>query len=560
MGRSPLILGISASHNGAVCLLRGDEIIVAIQEERLSRQKRHRLYGSEPSLSIPYCLNTAGVGPSDIDMVVVSIGGRVSNPSQDIRSNPQLKEILRHAPALTIPHHYAHAASAFATSGFSDAVVLVADGMGSPFEDLFDDEQATVNKPVEDGWETISSYYASDVTLNCLEKHLAPRGEWLILDGDQMPRFGSLGGMFSAVAHQVFGNAMDAGKVMGLAPYGNQTFETDQFFDFSGNDFLFHNSVPERFNTPERWPLNADGYKDLCCSVQAALEKAVLHLVARLRERHLSENLCYAGGVALNSVVNELLVQQSGFKHVHIVPAAEDSGPALGAAYYGLWHLTGENTLKRQTVDSCGRKYSAASIDSALTQVRGLRCFPSSDVIYDAVELLSNGMIVGWFDSGSELGPRALGQRSILCDPRRLDGKYVLNSKVKRREAFRPFAPAILLNEAENWFKGDGNLESPFMLRVLQFRDEKAPLVPAVSHVDGTGRVQTLTEQANGRFYELVRKFHERTTVPLLLNTSFNFMGQPIVETPLDALQCLMNTGLDCCVFEDRIVYKSVSW
>jgi carbamoyltransferase len=560
MGRSPIILGISASHNGAVCLLRGDEIVVAIQEERLSRQKRHRLYGSEPSLSIPYCLSTAGVFPSDIDLVVISIGGRVSSPAQDIRSNPQLKEILRHAPALTIPHHYAHAVSAFATSGFSDAVVLVADGMGSPFEDLFADEQATVSKPVEDGWETISSYYASDVTLNCIEKHLAPRGEWLIPRGDQMPHFGSLGGMFSAVAHQVFGNAMDAGKVMGLAPYGNQTFGPHQFFDYSGKDFIFHDEVPAQFNTPERWPLNPGEYKDLCCSVQAALEKAVLHLVARLRERSLSENLCYAGGVALNSVANELIVRQSGFNRVHIVPAAEDSGPALGAAYYGLWHLTGVNTLKRQTIDSCGRKYSAASIDSALTQVRGLRCFPSSDVISDAVELLSNGMIVGWFDGGSELGPRALGQRSILCDPRRLDGKHVLNSKVKRREAFRPFAPAILLNEAENWFKGDGNLESPFMLRVLEFRDEKAPLVPAVSHVDGTGRVQTLTEEVNGRFYQLVRKFHERTTVPLLLNTSFNIMGQPIVEIPLDALQCLVNTGLDCCVFEDRIVYKSITW
>jgi carbamoyltransferase len=178
-------------------------------------------------------------------------------------------------------------------------------------------------------------------------------------------------------------------------------------------------------------------------------------------------------------------------------------------------------------------------------------------VISDAADLLCDGKIIGWFDGGAELGPRALGQRSILCDPRRPDAKDTLNLRVKMREPFRPFAPAVLLEEAPHWFDFDGTpTESPFMLRVIDVKPEKKNEVPSIVHVDGTGRVQTLTRANNGRFYDLVRKFYEKTGVPVLLNTSFNRMGEPIIETPGDAIGCLLKTGLDCCVFEDRIVFK----
>jgi carbamoyltransferase len=182
----------------------------------------------------------------------------------------------------------------------------------------------------------------------------------------------------------------------------------------------------------------------------------------------------------------------------------------------------------------------------------------STDVLADAVDLLCDGKIIGWFDGGSELGPRALGQRSILCDPRQPGAKETLNRRVKMREAFRPFAPAVLLEEATSWFDfGETTPESPFMLRVVPVIDEQKDKVPAIVHVDGTGRVQTLTRENNGRFYELVKRFYQKTEVPMLLNTSFNRMGQPIIETPTDAIECLLNTGLDCCVFEDRIVFKT---
>ena len=315
--------------------------------------------------------------------------------------------------------------------------------------------------------------------------------------------------------------------------------------------------MPFSFRQSDRWPKCRNEYKALARSVQAALEDALLYLVRHIRGLCKSENLCYAGGVALNSVANERILRESGFKNVYIMPAAEDSGTAIGAAYHGLWQLTKHNSQRPLLHDAPGRTYSSADVSAAVDKHPNVRVFRSSNVISDAVELLCDGKIIGWFDGGSELGPRALGQRSILCDPRRPDGKDTLNARVKMRESFRPFAPAVLLEEAAKWFNFNGTThESPFMLRVVEVKPAKQNDVPAIVHVDGTGRLQTLTREHNGRFYELVKAFNGQTGVPMLLNTSFNRMGQPIIETPGDAIECLLNTGLDCCVFEDRIVFK----
>jgi carbamoyltransferase len=321
--------------------------------------------------------------------------------------------------------------------------------------------------------------------------------------------------------------------------------------------FHFKSIVPRQFNHDERWPARKSEYEVLAASVQSALEEALLHLLRRLRNVCKSQNLCYAGGVALNSVANERIINESGFENVYIMPAAEDSGPAVGAAYYGLWQLTGHNSRRRLVHDALGRPYPSSCVSSVFDKTPRLKLMNSGNVISDSVDLLCEGKIIGWFDGRSEFGPRALGQRSILCDPRRPNAKEVLNSRVKRREAFRPFAPAVLLEEAEKWFEfGDTSSESPFMLRVCKLKTDRKDEVPAIVHVDGTGRLQTLTREANGTFYELVKKFYDKTGVPMILNTSFNIAGQPIVETPADALACLLDTDLDCCVFEDRIVFK----
>jgi carbamoyltransferase len=372
-----------------------------------------------------------------------------------------------------------------------------------------------------------------------------------------MPAFKSLGGMYSAVAHQIFYNMWEAGKVMGLAPFGRPEIPASEFVEIVDGHFRFFDKVPKRFEHGDRWPLRQREYQNLACSVQVAIEEALAYLVNRLRTLCPSEFLCYGGGVALNSIANERIIRDGKFKEVYIIPAAEDSGSAIGAAYYGLWQLTKKNTKRRLDHDSLGPQYSPSAILDSIEKASGIELIGSADVISDTVDLLCQGKILGWFQGRSELGPRSLGQRSIVCDPRHPDAKDILNSRVKHREAYRPFAPAVLLEEAENWFEfGGSNPESPFMLRICKFKNDKIDLVPAVAHIDGTGRLQTLTREANGRFYDLVKKFYEKTGVPILLNTSFNVAGEPIVETPENALACLLSSGLDGCVFEDKILMK----
>jgi carbamoyltransferase len=551
------VLGISASHNGAACLLKGDEIVVSIQEERLSRLKRDKIYGGLHSRAVEYCLEYAGIEPADLSMVVLSAMGEADSPLQDIRQNPFLEVERNEIRVLSLPHHYAHAISAFATSGLSEAAVLVVDGLGSMSKYLRDDELKVLQGEAREGWEMISLYAASGTSLKPLEKHLTDGFDWHTLGGPGMSKFRSLGSIFSCLAEQIFGEVLDAGKVMGLAPYGAREFPVSDFFNIVNGSFCFQDKLQESFQHTERWPSHQSVYQNLSCSAQAALEDALLYLVNHLHELYPSDNLCYAGGVALNSVANERLIRETPFKNIYIVPAAEDSGPAIGAAYYGLWQMTGENSRRKLVHDAVGREYALSEIARAVELTPGVEVIDSEDFISDTVELLCEGKNLGWFQGRSELGPRALGQRSIICDPRRADAKEILNSKVKHREAFRPFAPAILLEESSNWFEWDGfNDESPFMLRIAQFKKDKLDLVPAVVHVDGTGRVQTLTREANGPFYRLVEKFYQRTGVPILLNTSFNVMGMPIIETPSDALFCLLSTGLDYCVMDKVIVKK----
>ena len=555
----PWVLGLSASHNGAACLLHGDRIVAAVQEERLVGKKRARLYGSRPSLAVQYCLAQGGIGAADLDMIVICAQSALDLPENDLAANPVLDVRRYGTPTLSISHHAGHAVSAFATSGFEEAAVLVVDGMGSPTKDLSADEKSVVIDACLEGGETNSIYHAEGITLKALEKHMIDQGRWFDAPppGSSMPAFGSLGGLFSAAASQIFGDSMDAGKVMGLAPYGSPTIDPGEFFEIRDGRFLFSDAVPKTFTSQERWPANEAAYEDLAASVQSALEHALLYLVGRVRELSSSRNLVYAGGVALNSVANERIIRETDFDRVYVIPAAEDSGPAIGAAYHGLWHLTGEYTPQGYDRDAFGTVYSAAEISAAIRRTPSVETRETKHSVRDAADLLVDGKIIAWFSGPSELGPRALGQRSILCDPRQADAKEKLNARVKHREGFRPFAPVIPLEETANWFDvGEVDPASPFMLRVMDFKADKRDLVPAVVHVDGTGRVQTVTRSVNGPYYDLVREFGERTGVPILLNTSLNVMGEPIVETPEDALWCLLLTQLDACVFDGSVVTK----
>ena len=566
---SPLVLGIASSHNGGACVMRGDQIVVAIQEERLLRQKRADHPGGKASLSIQYCLDAAGIGPESLDLVVLCASRNTNRRIEDPAVNPLLRNAAHEPATCTIAHHLGHAVGAFATSGFTDAAILVVDGFGSPWSNIAGDERAAAGSRQAQRFarhdpdrvrEIISFYHATGTdVLPCWKQFAAERP----LPRSGMPRFWSLGSMYESAGWQIFGSDADslydgAGKVMGLAAHGEPDIPPDQFFYTDAGEVLFRDDVPGRFPTRDIWPARPREHANLAASVQRALEEALLFLVQRLRRETRSARLCYAGGVALNSVANERIIREGGFEDVFIMPAAEDSGTAIGAAYYGVWKLTGVNTRRRLLHDAVGRDYCSTEIDRAIDAAPAIRRLPVRSVVEDAVGLICEGKIVGWFQGRSELGPRALGQRSIVCDPRPAGMKDHVNSRVKFREAFRPFAPAVLLEHARDWFHvSNGVTESPFMLRVMPFRHDKRCFVPALVHADGTGRVQTLTREVNGLFYELVRCFHAATGVPMLLNTSFNVAGEPIVETPADALWCLLLTGLDACVIGDRVVAKT---
>lgn len=537
----PLVLGLAASHNGGAALVKGSDVIVAIQEERLSRAKRARVWGARPCLSISYCMDR--MAPDLLDLVAISVQGHATAPEQQLAANPLLSSKTR---TLVVPHHYAHAAHAFSTSGEREAAVLVVDGMGSPIEDLSSAEQS-VCRPAT-GWEIVSSYRATPSGLEPIEKLLVGDGKWLIRREGAMPRFRSLGGMFSAVAQQTFGDASDAGKVMGLAPYGRRVWGTDAFVSLVDGELTFRDEVSAAFDGLAPWPAHEARYRDLACSVQHALQDILLLLARRARERTGCDALCYAGGVALNGIANELLRAESGFSRIHIPPAAEDSGTAVGSAYEGVRVLTGRFPGARQLSDGLGRRYRAPRAEP------GTRRVETVDIMAATVERLASGLIGGWFAGGSELGPRALGQRSILADPRDAAAKSRLNLRVKHREEFRPFAPAVLAEAADSWFDFvDGDTDSRFMLRVVPVRVEQRDRVPAIVHIDGTARPQTVTRDDAPELHTLLSAFLRATGIPMLVNTSFNIAGEPIVETPDDALWCLAATDLDFCVIEGAL-------
>lgn len=561
-GERPWILGYSASHNGAACLLHGDEVVAAIQEERLSGRKRDRLARPDESLALNYCLQAAGIGADDLDLVV---GCYFSGESM---KGAQVQHQGAGGRFISMPHHLGHAVGALVQSGFGDGTILVVDGQGGLVERLPDAEITNLRQsgaPFRHApAETISIYRAQGETLECLEKHA---GAWMpdpsaVRPNDPMQPFGSLGGMYSACAHQIFGDLNDAGKVMGLAALGRPTYPVEMFYHIDGNGaFHFSDAICREFQDTRRWPDNAEALQNLAASVQVALEQAMMYLAQRCRALNDSPRLCIAGGVGLNAIANERIVREQGFSEIFIMPAAEDSGPAVGAAYYGLWHLGHRHGHKQVVHDAMGRRYDRDAVARAVEETTCVEVVGEGGDLDRLVDELRAGKILGWFCGRSELGPRALGQRSILADPTHPDAKDRLNRRVKHREPFRPFAPLILAEAVGDWFEvPDKQPESPLMLRTWRFRKEAAEKVPAVVHHDGTGRLQTLTREANPALHALLERFFQRTGVPILVNTSFNVMGEPIVETPEDALWSLLHTQLDLVVLEHLLVGRTAGF
>jgi carbamoyltransferase len=372
-----------------------------------------------------------------------------------------------------------------------------------------------------------------------------------------------LGALYSRVSSYIFADWNKCGEVMGLAPYGHPN-ECKPLLDFNKGELTVRDWDVE-FNQPwlvEREPNweSSPGlphWKSLAWRVQDDAERVLLERAIWLRQATGAKNLCMAGGVALNCVANGRIAREAGFENVWIQPAAGDDGIAIGCAYYG--HLAVLRKQRSFVMDHAylGISYPEDVVRAAVSK-RLIRLQATStcsaNICAETARLLAEGRVFGWFQGRSEFGPRALGNRSILADPRNAEMKEKLNSRVKHRQAFRPFAPVVLAERADEIFEGEA--ESPFMLLAKQVRPAWRDKIPAIVHVDGTARVQTVRREHNERLYRLLEEFDALTGVPVLLNTSFNVKGEPIVETPEDAINCFLSTGMDYLVLHDMLIAK----
>lgn len=577
------ILGLNAFHGDSAACLVVDGVLVAAAEEERFRRIKH--WAGFPSQSIKWCLKEAGLSLSDIDVVAVNQDGR-ANLGRKVayamlrRPSPKLvmdrlknRSKRRRIPELLteafpddkfagefrpVEHHLAHLSSAFHVSPFDEAAIVSIDGFGD-----------------------FSSAAWGQGT-----------GSDIRIDGRvYFPH--SMGIFYSALTQYLgFPHYGDEYKVMGLAPYGKPAFmdemrqlvktADDGSFSLNLTYFLHHregvpyswdNGVPEvgRLYSdalgdllgPPRNPSDPvlDRHHDLARSVQAMYEEVFFNLLEAVHLKTNSKKIAIAGGCGMNSVANGKIRRQTPFEEVYVQSAAGDAGGAIGAAY-AVWHET--NPARSFVMDHAylGPSSRADDIETLISKrqkdISSAGC--TVEKIGDEVNLcaktaaaIAEGKVIGWFQGRLEWGPRALGNRSILCDPRRGDMKQILNAKIKKRESFRPFAPSILKDHVDAWFEEDDDV--PFMMQVFQIREEKRATIPAVTHVDGSGRLQTVHKHTNPRYHALISTFHELSGVPILLNTSFN-ENEPVVCRPEEALDCFLRTNMDVLVLGNTFIQR----
>jgi carbamoyltransferase len=552
-----IIVGVSALFHDAACAIVVDgRLVAAAQEERFTRR---RFDESMPVYAFAHCLRQAGVSIRDVDYVAYYEEPQKKLERQLRMGLPQLPPVSRRSlfrldatrpfreirnrlgfdgKILTLGHHEAHAASAFYCSGFEEAALLTIDGVGE--------------------WATTTYGKGDAHGVHVLEEVRFPH---------------SLGLLYATLtAYLGFEVNSDEYKVMGLAPYGQPTyigklmnlvedlpkgqFRLDtKYFDFAGSDKMFTPALIDLLGVPPRGPDDeiSSAHQNLASSLQLFLEQIVLSKLNHLSDLTQSDCACYAGGVALNCVANARLMREGPFRNWFIQPAAGDAGSAVGAALWAHHRLTGGFNRQRLTDVRLGPEFS----DHYLRQMLRQGDVPyadyagrTSDLLSATASQLAQGKVVGWFQGRMEFGPRALGSRSILADPG--DGRMRdhINSLVKKREAFRPFAPAVVAERCSEFFELDR--KSPFMLETAQVR--KNVSLPAVTHVDGSARVQTVDRAVDPRFHALLTEFGRLTGYPVLLNTSFNMRGEPIVCDPSDALGCFVRASLDVLVAGDLMV------
>lgn len=508
------------------------------------------------------CLDAAGIDLAEVDLLVQNANfGRFAYGNDWYRGPRDLPAEL---PVVTISHHLAHAWSAYGLSSFDEAAILV-DGCGNAFEDCTDlDGAILAERPVGDMaalWFEKDSYYtAASTAITPVYKDFSPMGR----RGCDYPMHSrttrhSIGGVYQGGSEYIFPNTSDLGKLTGLAPYGRPGVFDHRIFRFE-NDRLFVTEewiahFTQRVRASHDFKARFQYFADIALMIQREIERALIELVRVRYALKPMKYLCFAGGVALNAVANRRILEETPFERIFVPPAADDSGLAIGCAYYGWHQVLGHARSHHDGSPFLGRDYAEGEIEHVLAQEPGIRFERPADIIETMAERLAAGRTVAWFRGGSEFGPRALGHRSILADPRSAAMRDYINTWVKFREDFRPFAPAVLAEDATEYFELTG--DSPYMLFVVPVRAAWRERLGAVSHVDGTARVQTVRREADPEFHRLLSACKSRSGIGMLLNTSLNRRGQPIVETPAEALALLRETGLNDLIIGPWLVGRT---
>ena len=590
------ILGISCYfHDAAAALLQDGQLVAAAEEERFTRKKHDYEF---PQHAIDFCLRLGGISGEDLDYVVF-----FEKPFRkferlllsSMQTFPRSQRVFREAmitwfgdklwikqliqkrlgvaptKIMFSEHHLSHAASAFYCSPFDEAAILTVDGVGE--------------------WTTTSLGVGKGTDIKLIKEIQFPH---------------SLGLLYSAFT-AFLGFEVNEGeyKVMGMAPFGSPRyvdkvhkllrFGSDGSFELDMDYFCFHYSTDKTFNgkfeelfgtprDPEAHFFTAGTgypsyfgeksanydelsrlnqyYADIAASIQKVTEETLLMLANAAYKETGLKRLCLAGGVALNSVANGRILKETPFEEIYIQPAAGDGGGAIGAALYAYHSVLGKPRKFMMDHAYWGEEHSAGDIEKFLRDA-GIRYqrFDDEDKLLDkTVDRLQEGKVIGWSQGRFEWGPRALGNRSIIADPRRADMKDIVNTKIKFREPYRPFAPSVLVEKTEDFFKlcrPAQQYPARFMLYVVDVREDKRDIVPAITHVDGTGRLQTVDEQFAPRYYRLIERFGEATGVPIVLNTSFNLRGEPIVNTPREAFATFSRSEMDVLVLDHYLIEKN---
>ena len=592
------VLGLSCYfHDAAAAILRDGQLLAAAEEERFSRKKHDFEF---PQLAIDFCLRTAGIKAGDLDYVVFfekpfvkferllltslqtfprSAGvfreAMISWLGDKLWIKHLIQKRLGMAPdrILFSEHHLSHAASAFFCSPFDEAAILTVDGVGE--------------------WTTASLGYGRGTEITLLKEIRFPH---------------SVGLLYSAFT-AFLGFEVNEGeyKVMGMAPFGVPRYvdkvrklirlSPDGSFELDMDYFVFHHSTSQTFSRkfvelfgPPRdtkanfftaasgypsyfgtKPGNYDAlarenqyYADIAASIQVVVEEVMLTMARAVQKETGLRHLCMAGGVALNSVANAKILRDAGFEALYVQPAAGDGGAAVGAALYGYHAILGKPRNFVMEHAAWGEEHGPETIEGFLkpNNIPYQRLENEDRLLERVVDHLQGGKVVGWSQGRFEWGPRALGHRSIIADPRRTDMKDIVNTKIKFREPFRPFAPSVLAERVEEYFclpRAAHHYPARYMLYVVDVRENKREVLPAITHVDGTGRLQAVRRDTNPRYYRLIETFGQATGVPVILNTSFNLKGEPIVNTPAEAHNTFMQSGMDVLVLGNYVIEKTAS-